>query len=132
MLARPRTERFERGGEPLLLSQNRYWRVTRAKTASEVVISLDKEELPEDWRDFKDFRLEIPVDRWNRVVKHVRTDRKLFGGAVLEFANQEDQLPAVLGHDRLYGELQRVVQDATSSLVESGALALTIVDLAPE
>jgi hypothetical protein len=116
----------------LLLSQNRYWRVTRAKTASEVVISLDKEELPEDWRDFKDFRLEIPVDRWNRVVKHVRTDRKLFGGAVLEFANQEDQLPAVLGHDRLYGELQRVVQDATSSLVESGALALTIVDLAPE
>ena len=116
----------------MLLSQNRYWRVTRAKTASEVVISLDKEELPEDWRDFKDFRLEIPVDRWNRVVKHVRTDRKLFGGAVLEFANQEEQLPAVLGHDRLYGELQRVVQDATSSLVESGALALTIVDLAPE
>ena len=116
----------------MLLSQNRNWRVTRAKTASEIVISLEKEELPEDWRDFKDFRLEIPVDRWNRVVKHVRTDRKLFGGVVLEFANQEEQLPAVLGQDRLYGELQRVVQDATSSLVESGALALTAVDLAPE
>ena len=116
----------------MLLSQNRNWRVTRAKTASEIVISLEKEELPEDWRDFKDFRLEIPVDRWNRVVKHVRTDRKLFGGVVLEFANQEEQLPAVLGQDRLYGELQRVVQDATSSLVEIGALALTAVDLAPE
>jgi hypothetical protein len=51
---------------------------------------------------------------------------------LLEYANQEEQLPAVLRHDRLYGDLQRVVQDATSSLVESGALALTAVDLAPE
>ena len=116
----------------MLLAQNRYWRATRAKNASGIMLSLETEELPEDWRDFKDFRLEIPVDRWNRVVKHVRTDRKLFGGVVLEFANQEDQLPAVLGHDRLYGDLQRVVQDATSTLVESGSLALTAVDLAPE
>jgi hypothetical protein len=116
----------------MLLSQNRYWRVTRAKAASEIVVCLEKEELPDDWRDFKDFRLEIPVDRWNRVVKHVRTDRKLFGGVVLEFVNQEDQLPAVLTHDRLYGELQRVVQDATSTLVETGALALTVVDVGAE
>ncbi len=116
----------------MLLAQNRYWRATRGRSASEVVLVLEKEELPEDWRDFKDFRLEIPVDRWNRVVRHVRTDRKLFGGVVLEFANQQDQLGAVLGHDRLYGDLQRVVQDATSSLVETGALALSAVDLAPE
>jgi hypothetical protein len=116
----------------VLLSQNRYWRVTRAKAAADIVVSLEKEELSDDWRDFKDFRLEIPVDRWNRVVKHVRTDRKLFGGVVLEFANQEDQLPAVLTHDRLYGELQRVVQDATSTLVETGALALTVVDVGAE
>ncbi len=116
----------------MLLSQNRHWRVTCGKSASEVVISLEKEELSEDWRDFKDFRLEIPVGHWNRVVKHVRTDRKLFGGVVLEFANQEEQLPVILGQDRLYGDLQRVVQDATSSLVESGALALSAVDLSPE
>ena len=116
----------------MLLSQNRHWRASLPKTAGEVVLTLEKEELPESWRDFKDFRLEIPVDRWNRVAKHVRTDRKLFGGAVLEYANQEEQLPAVLGHDRLYGDLQRLVQDATSSLIESGALALTAVDLAPE
>ena len=116
----------------MLLSQNRHWRVTRGKAASDVVIGLEREELPEDWRDFKDFRLEIPVDRWNRIVKHVRTDRKLFGGVVLEFANQQDQLSAVLSHDRLYGDLQRVVQDATSTLVESGALALTVVDVGPE
>ena len=113
----------------MLLAQNRHWRVTRGKTADEIVVGLEKEELPEDWREFKDFRLEIPVDRWNRVVKHVLTDRKLFGGVVLEFANQEDQLPIVLGYDRLYGDLQRVVQDATSSLVESGALVLTTVDV---
>jgi hypothetical protein len=116
----------------VLLSQNRHWRVTRAKAAAEVVICLEKEDVPEDWRDFKDIRLEIPVDRWNRVVKHVRTDRKLFGGVVLEFANQQDQLSAVLVHDRLFGDLQRVVQDATSTLVEIGALALTAVDVGPE
>ena len=116
----------------MLLSQNRYWRATRVKNASEIILSLEKEDLPEEWRDFKEFRLEIPVDRWNRVVKHVRTDRKLFGGVVLEFASQEEQLPAILGHDRLYGELQRVVQDATSSLVESGALSLAAVDVSPD
>lgn len=116
----------------MLISQNRHWRVTRAKSAPEIVVCLEREELPEDWRDFKDFRLDIPVDRWNRVVKHVRTDRKLFGGVVLEFANQEDQLSAVLGHDRLFGDLQRVIQDATSMLVEIGALALTAVDVGPE
>lgn len=116
----------------MLLSQNRHWRITRGKTAPEIVIGLEREELPEEWRDFKDFRLEIPVDRWNRVVKHVRTDRKLFGGVVLEFASQQDQLSAILSHDRLFGDLQRVVQDATSMLVESGALALTVVDVGPE
>ncbi|MBW1845244.1 MAG: hypothetical protein JRE38_13020 [Deltaproteobacteria bacterium] len=116
----------------MLLSQNRHWRVTRGKSAPEIVVCLEREELPEDWRDFKDFRLEIPVDRWNRVVKHVRTDRKLFGGVVLEFANQEDQLSVVLGHDRLFGDLQSVLQDATSMLVEIGALALTVVDVGPE
>jgi len=116
----------------MLLSQNRSWRVTRGKATAEIVVYLEKEELPEDWRDFKDFRLEIPVDRWNRVVKHVRNDRKLFGGVVLEYANQEEQLPAVLSNDRLVGDLQRVIQDATSMLVETGALALTVVDVGPE
>ncbi len=124
--------RTKRGDGRVLLSQNRHWRVTRGKTASEVVVCLEKEELPEDWRNFKEFRLEIPVDRWNRVVKHVRSDRKLFGGVVLEFANQQDQLSAVLSQDRLFGDLQRVVQDATSTLVEMGALALTVVDVGPE
>jgi hypothetical protein len=56
----------------------------------------------------------------------------LFGGVVLEFTNQEDQLSAVLGYDRLFGDLQSVIQDATSMLVEIGALALTVVDVGPE
>ena len=116
----------------MLVAQNRYWRVTRGKSASEIVLTLEQEELPEAWKEFKDFRLEIPVDRWNRVVRHVRTDRKLLGGVVLEFAKQDDQLPAVLSHDRLVGDLQRVVQDATSALVETGALALTVVDVGAE
>ncbi len=115
----------------MLLSQNRHWRATRTRGSDEIVLAILREGLPEDWLELKDFRLEIPVERWNRVVKHVRTDRKLFGGIVLDYANQEDQLAAVLGHDRLYGDLQRLVQDATSALVECGALALTAIDLGP-
>jgi len=116
----------------MLLAQGRYWRVTLARAAAEVVVGLGKEELPEEHRELKDFRLEIPVDRWNRIVRQVRNDRRLFGGVVLEFAKQEEQLATILSHDRLFGELQRVVQDATLSLVESGALALTVVEVGPE
>jgi hypothetical protein len=34
-----------------------------------------------------------------------------------------------VGSDRLYWELQRVVVDTTASLIEGGALALTLVDV---
>ena len=50
------------------------------------------------------------------------------GGVVLELANDDDQLALILGNDRLYGELQRVVIDATVALVECGALGMTPSD----
>ena len=74
-------------------------------------------------------KIEVPLESWNRVVKHTRTDRKLLGGIILDFTKQKDQLSAAIGSDRLYVELQRVVIDATVSLVETGALSLTAVDV---
>ena len=56
----------------MLLSQNRSWRVTRGKSATHIAVSLEKEELPEDWREFKDFRLEIP--HWTTFIGNSRLE----------------------------------------------------------
>jgi len=112
-----------------MLAQGRFWRAAVSKTEDSVVLSMLRDDLPEDLRDLREFRIEVPLDRWNRVVKHARTDRKLLGGVLLDFTKQEDLLSAAVGTDRLFGELQRVVLDATASLVENGALSLTAVDV---
>ena len=78
------------------------------------------------------FHQRLALEKWNRVVKHARSDRKLLGGIVLDFTKQKDQLSAAMGSDRLYVELQRVVLDATASLVESGSLKLVAVDVGAE
>ena len=112
-----------------MLAQGRFWRAAVSKGEGSVVLSMLKDGLPEDLRELREFRIEVPLDRWNRVVKHVRTDRKLLGGVLLDFTKQEDLLSAAVRTDRLFGELQRVVLDATASLVELGALSLTAVDV---
>jgi hypothetical protein len=113
----------------LLLAQGRFWRASVSKTEGSVILSMLKDSLPEDLRDLREFRVEVPLDRWNRVVKQARTDRKLLGGVLLDFTKQADLLSAAVGTDRLFGELQRVVLDATASLVEIGVLSLTVVDV---
>ncbi len=54
-------------------------------------------------------------------VAGIGKDRRPIGGAVLGLASDEDQLTLILGNDRLHGELQRVLLDATVALVECGA-----------
>ncbi len=112
----------------MLLAQGRLWRVSRRKGADTIVVSLLRGELSEEQRGLRDLRIEVPLDKWNRVVKHVRSDRKLLGGVMLDFANEKDSLAAALGNDRLFGELQRVLLEASASLVESGALVMTVVE----
>ena len=73
--------------------------------------------------------IEVPLERWNRVVKHVLSDRKLIGGILLDFAKHKEHVATAVAQDRLFFELQRVVLDATASLVERGRLALTVVDV---
>jgi len=112
-----------------MLAQGRFWRVTLSKAEDSVIISVIKESLPDELRDLRELQFEVPLSKWNRLVKHVRSDRKLLGGILLDFAKNKDQVSPAVGSDRLYWELQRVVVDTTTSLVERGALALASVDV---
>lgn len=113
----------------MLLAQGRWWRASLGKSGKQVILGFLREGLPDDLRDLKDLKISIPLDKWNRVVKQVRVDRKLLGGILLDFAQHKDHVSTAVGSDRLFGELQRVVLDATASLVESGALSLAVVDV---
>lgn len=113
----------------MLLAQGRFWRVSLAKAADGVALGLLRDGLPDELRDLRELKIEVPLDKWNRVFKNVVSDRKLLGGILLDFAKQKDQVSAAVGNDRLFAELQRVVADATAALVESGALVLVPVDV---
>ena len=112
----------------MLVAQGRAWRATLDTGTQTVRVGLQKDAVDEEHKEVREFRLDIPLDKWGMVVKHARNDRKLLGGVVLELANDDDQLALILGNDRLYGELQRVVIDATVALVECGALGMTPSD----
>jgi hypothetical protein len=106
----------------MLLAQGRFWRASLAKDSVE--LELLKASLPEELEDLRELRFEVPLGWWNRLVKHVRSDRKLLGGVLLDFARPKDRVSAAIGDDRLLGELQRVVLEASSALVEEEILEL--------
>ena len=100
-----------------------------SKGADRVEIGVIREGLPGELRELREFRFEVPLEKWNRMVKHVRSDRKLLGGVLLDFAKDKDLVSLAVGNDRLFGELQQIVLDATASLIETGGLSLTVVDV---
>ena len=113
----------------MILAQGRFWRAEMKRGGEFVVLSILKDgirgALPtEAQEELRDLRIEVPLEHWNRVVKHVRSDRKLVGGILLDFARTKDALPAAIARDRLYHGLQNVVGEATIALLEEGLLAL--------
>jgi hypothetical protein len=60
------------------------------------------------------------------VVRNVLSDRKLLGGILLDCAQPKEGVSATIARDRLYFDLQRVVLEATTALIESGRLTLTV------
>ena len=112
-----------------MLAQGRFWRATMLKSDDGVAIAVIRDALPEDLRELREFRFEVPLEKWNRVVKHVRSDRKLLGGILLDFAKDKTLVSIAVGNDRLFGELQQLVLDTTASLIETGGLSLTVVDI---
>ena len=106
------------------MARGRSWEVRLARQA--VVLSLAKEAQTEV---LPGLVIEIPLAKWNRVVKHIRSDRKLIGGILLDFAKHKEHVSTAVAQDRLFFELQRVILDATTSLVEKGHLSLSVVDV---
>ncbi len=113
----------------MLLSQGRFWKASFTKTSGLVTLGLQRDSLSEDLRDLRELRIEVPLEKWNRVVKYVRSDRKLLGGILLDFAKHKDHVGVAVTNDRLFFELQRTLVDATVSLVEAGTLSLGVLDV---
>ncbi len=113
----------------MLLSQGRYWKSSFTKTTGIITLSMQRDSISEDLRDLRELRIEIPLGMWNKVVKYVRSDRKLLGGILLDFAKHQDQVGVAVSNDRLFFELQRTLVDSTVSLVETGTLALGVLDV---
>jgi hypothetical protein len=90
---------------------------------------MQRDSIPEDLRELRELRVEVPLDMWNKVVKYVRSDRKLLGGILLDFAKHKDQVGVAVSNDRLFFELQRTLVDSTVSLVETGTLSLGVLDV---
>jgi len=90
------------------------------------VFEVLKGSLPEEIYELRDLRIEVPLQKWTRVVKNVNSDRKLLGGLLLDFARQKEKVGGVVTSDRLLAEFRRVVLDATVALVEAEAIELSI------
>ncbi len=108
----------------MVLAQGRFWRASVRKGSLAVTLSILRESLPVDLEEVRTLKIEVPFEDWHRVVRHVRSDRKLLGGILLDFAKNKDLLTVAVGSDRLFLALQRVVHDATMALVEGGVLTL--------
>jgi hypothetical protein len=106
----------------MLLAQGRYWRVTLTKKRGSALFALGK--LTGELEELASFEVEVPLARWNSLVKLAESDRKLLGGLLLDHAAAKDLVARVVGSDRLLCEMQRMVRDATVALIEAGALQI--------
>lgn len=111
----------------MLLAQGRFWRADLKKGGDAVILAPLKETLPADLEELRDLRFEVPLREWHRLVRGLRADRKLLGGILLDFAKPKDHVAGAVAHDRLFHALQRLVADATQTLVEEDVLTLVPV-----
>ncbi len=107
-----------------MLARGRFWRAELVKSNAAVGLVLERETLPRELEELGDFRIEVPLGEWRRVVYLRRGDRKLLGGLLLDFARQKDRLSAVIASDRLYLGLIEILGETTLALIESDALGL--------
>jgi hypothetical protein len=108
----------------MLLAASRAWRAELSRDGVDVTIAAVRDGLPEDAPELRDLRFEIPLERWNAVVKHAPSDRKLLGGLLLDFANVKESVAAAVSRDRLWLELTQIILEATAALVAAGSLVL--------
>jgi hypothetical protein len=106
----------------MVLAQNRHWRVTLVRKRAAVLLVLGN--LPGEFADLEGFEVEVPLARWNAIVRNAESDRKLLGGVLLDGATAKDRVARVVGSDSILCELQRVVRDATVALIEAGVMLI--------
>jgi len=109
-----------------MLARGRFWRAELAKGSEAVGLVLERDALPRELEELADFRIEVPLREWPRVVHLRRGDRKLLGGLLLDFARQKDRLSAVIASDRLYLGLVEILAETTVALIECEALELAL------
>jgi hypothetical protein len=114
----------------VILSRGRYWRASLRKRS--VSMEIEKAALPDDLFEIRDLRFDVPLAKWNRLVKNLNSDRKLLGGLLLDFATHKDRVSPVAGNDRVLGEFRRCVLDATVTLVEEEILVLSMGEINEE
>lgn len=100
------------------LASGRHWRVTFSRKRGTLLLVLG--DLPETLAELEGFEVELPLARWNAVVRNADSDRKLLGGVLLDGATAKDRVAKVIGSDPILSELQRIVRDVTVALVEAG------------
>ena len=108
----------------MLLAQGRYWRASFVKSTGVIAIEILKASLPESLYELKDMRIEVPLTKWNLIVKHVHSDRKLLGGLLLDFAKDKERVSAAVGNDRLLDGFRRVVLDGTVTSIEEELMVI--------
>jgi hypothetical protein len=108
----------------MLLAHGRFWRASTTKDADAVAIEIVKSALPEELYELRELRIEVPLAKWNLVLKNAHSDRKLLGGLLLDFAKSKGRVSAAVASDRLFGELQRIILDTTVTLVEAGVVVI--------
>jgi hypothetical protein len=106
----------------VVAAQGRYWRVGFSRKRDAASFTLGS--VPGELEELEGFKLDLPLTRWNAVVKQAEADRKLLGGILLDLAPAKEQVARVVANDRLLTDLQRVLRDATVALVEAGALVI--------
>ena len=108
----------------MIVARSRLWRAELAKGSDAVGLVLEREALPRELEELADFRIDLPLRDWRRVLRLLRADRKLLGGLLLDFARQKERLSAVIANDRLYLALVETLSSATLALLECEALEL--------
>ncbi len=109
-----------------MLARGRLWLAELPKGGASVVITLERDAVPRELEELADFRIDVPLREWWRVLRLLHADRKLLGGLLLDFARQKDRLSAVIANDRLYLGLVEILGEATLALIESESLELVV------
>ena len=109
----------------MVLAAGKIWRAKWVKGGEKIRLEIVKNALNERDSELQEFKVEVPLAKWSLVVKNIQSDRKLLGGILLDFAKHKERVSKTVSNDRRYLELQRVILDATVSLVEAELLVLT-------